>query len=77
MTGTAQATRGEPVARATKVFARTGASTSTPATRPSRGSGWRNLARALADANVIPGDSMQSLGAFVAAELGLSIDACM
>ena len=38
--------------------------------------GLRNLARALADAGVIPDDSMQALGAFVAGELGLSIDAC-
>lgn len=38
--------------------------------------GLRNLARALADAGIIPDDSMQSLGVFVANELGLSIDAC-
>ncbi|GAB4442044.1 MAG: hypothetical protein Kow00120_10810 [Anaerolineae bacterium] len=39
--------------------------------------GLRNLARALAADGVIPDDSMQALGAFVAAELGLSIDACL
>jgi hypothetical protein len=39
--------------------------------------GLGNLARALYDAGVIADDSMQALGAFVAAELGLSIDACM
>jgi len=38
--------------------------------------GLRNLARALAEAGVIPDDSMASLGAFVAGELGLTIDAC-
>ncbi|MBY5920314.1 hypothetical protein [Ferrimonas balearica] len=39
--------------------------------------GLRNLARALADVGVIPDDSMASLGGFVAAELGLEIEACM
>jgi hypothetical protein len=39
--------------------------------------GLRNLARQLYEANVIPDDSMAALGAFVAAELGLEIDACM
>lgn len=39
--------------------------------------GLRNLARALAELGVIPDDSMASLGAFVAAELGLEIEACM
>jgi hypothetical protein len=38
--------------------------------------GLRNLARALFEAGVLEDDSMQALGAFVAAELGLSIDAC-
>lgn len=38
--------------------------------------GLRNLARALDEAGVIPDDSMQSLGAFVADQLGLSIEAC-
>lgn len=39
--------------------------------------GLRNLARALAEAGIIPDDSMAALGTFVANELGLSIDACM
>jgi hypothetical protein len=39
--------------------------------------GLRNLARALYDAGVLPDDSMQALGVFVANELGLSIDDCM
>jgi hypothetical protein len=38
--------------------------------------GLRNLARSLADASVLDDDSMQALGAFVARELGLSIEAC-
>ena len=38
--------------------------------------GLRNLARVLADAGVIPDDSMQSLGVFEVGELGLSIAAC-
>ena len=39
--------------------------------------GLANLARVLADLGVIPDDSMASLGAFVAAELGLEIEACL
>jgi hypothetical protein len=38
--------------------------------------GLRNLARTLYAAGVLPDDTMQALGAFVAAELRLSIDAC-
>jgi hypothetical protein len=38
--------------------------------------GLRNLARALHEGGVIADDSMQALGAFVAGELGLEIDAC-
>jgi hypothetical protein len=39
--------------------------------------GLRNLARSLYEAEIIPDDSMASLGAFVATALGLSIDACL
>ncbi len=39
--------------------------------------GLRNLARALYKDGVIPEPTMQALGAFVVAELGLSVDACM
>jgi hypothetical protein len=39
--------------------------------------GLRSLARVLYDAGVLPDDTMQALGAFVADQLGLSIDACM
>ncbi len=38
--------------------------------------GLRNLARALHDQGVLDDDSMQSLGAFVADELGYEIEAC-
>jgi hypothetical protein len=38
--------------------------------------GLKNLAEALYDAGVIDAPTMQALGAYVAAELGLSIDAC-
>ena len=38
--------------------------------------GLRNLAVALYEAGVLPDDSMEALGTFVAAELGLSIEAC-
>lgn len=39
--------------------------------------GLRNLARSLAAAGIIADDSIASLGAFVAAAEGLSIDACI
>jgi hypothetical protein len=38
--------------------------------------GLRNLARSLHEQGIIEDDSMQALGAFVADELGLSIEAC-
>jgi hypothetical protein len=38
--------------------------------------GLRNLARALYDQGLIEDDSMQALGAFVADELGLTVEAC-
>lgn len=38
--------------------------------------GLRNLARALYDQGVLENDTMQALGAFVAYELGLTIEAC-
>lgn len=39
--------------------------------------GLRNLARLLYDLGIIDDDTMAALGAYVAEELGLSIDACM
>jgi hypothetical protein len=38
--------------------------------------GLRNLARSLHELGVLEDDSMQALGAFVAAEEGLEVDAC-
>jgi hypothetical protein len=64
--------------QATKVFAQTGEMgehSSSFAGDPRLG--LRNLARALYEQGVIPDDTLQALGAFVAAELGLSISACM
>jgi len=63
--------------QATKVFAQTGEMGKHASQQPSPRLGLRNLARALFEAGIIPDDSMYSLGVFVAAELGLSIDACM
>ena len=62
--------------QATKVFAKTGAMGEHASQQPTPRLGLRNLARALDDAGVIPDDSMQSLGAFVADALGDSIEAC-
>ena len=62
--------------QATKVFAQTGEMGEHSSQQSNPRLGLRNLARALADAGVITDDSMQSLGVFVATELGLSIDAC-
>jgi hypothetical protein len=63
--------------QATKAFAQMGEMGQHASQQPTPRLGLRNLARDLADAGVIPDDSIQTLGAFVAAELGLSIDACM
>lgn len=63
--------------QATAVFAQTGEMGEHASQEPTPRLGLRNLARALYDAGVLPDDSMQSLGVFVATELGLSIDACM
>lgn len=63
--------------QATAVFAQAGEMGAHSSQQPTPRLGLRNLARALADAGVIPDDSMAALGVFVATELGLSIDACM
>ena len=62
--------------QASAVFAEMGLMGQHASTQPNPRLGLRNLARALAELGVIPDDSMASLGAFVAAELGLDIDAC-
>lgn len=63
--------------QATKVFAQMGEMGQHAAEQPTPRSGLKNLAEALYDAGVIPAPTLQALGAFVAADLGLSIDACM
>lgn len=62
--------------QATAVFAQMGEMGAHSSQQETPRLGLHNLAVALADAGVIPDDSMASLGQFVAAELGLSIDAC-
>jgi hypothetical protein len=62
--------------QATKVFAQTGVMGQHASEQATPRVGLRNLARALADQGVIEDDSMASLGAFVAAELGLDVAAC-
>jgi len=63
--------------QATSVFAQSGEMGEHSSQQPTPRLGLRNLARALYDAGVLPDDSMQALGVFVANELGLSIDDCM
>ena len=63
--------------QATKVFAATGELGQHASSEPTPRLGLANLARALFAEGVIPAPTMQALGAFVAAQLGLSIDACM
>ena len=62
--------------QATKVFARTGTMGEHASGEPTPRLGLARLARALHEAGVISEPTMQALGAFVASELGLSIDAC-
>jgi hypothetical protein len=62
--------------QATKVFAKTGEMGKHASEQPTPRLGLKNLAKALADAGIIPDDSMASLGVFVATDLGLSIEAC-
>lgn len=62
--------------QASAVFAQTGVMGEHASEQPTHRLGLRNLARALYDAGDIPDDSMQALGAYVANELGLSIEAC-
>lgn len=72
-TATPQACWGQ----ATQVFAQMGDMGSHASQEPTPRLGLRNLARALYDAGVLPNDTIQALGVFVATELGLSIDACL
>src|SRR6516162_11829669 len=63
--------------QATKVFAATGELGQHASSQPTPREGLANLARALFDQGVIPAPTLPAPGAFVAAQLGLSIDACM
>jgi hypothetical protein len=62
--------------QASKVFAQMGVMGEHSSSFATPRLGLRNLARALHEEGIIADDSMQSLGAFVADELGLSISAC-
>ena len=63
--------------QASAVFAQTGEMGKHASQQPTPRLGLRNLARALYEAGVIPDDSIQSLGVFVADALGYSVEACM
>jgi hypothetical protein len=63
--------------QATRVFAAMGAMGEHASSYDTPRVGLRNLARTLYELGLIPDDSMQSLGAFVATAEQLSIDACM
>ena len=63
--------------QATAVFAATGELGQHASSEPTPRLGLANLARALYAQGTIPAPTMQALGAFVSAQLGLSIDACM
>lgn len=63
--------------QATQVFARMGAMGEHASSFETPRLGLRNLARMLHEQGVLEDDSLQALGAFVARELGLEIDACM
>jgi len=72
-TSTPQACWGQ----ATQVFAQMGVMGAHASEQANPRVGLRNLARDLYEAGVLPDDSLQALGAFVADALGLSIDACL
>ena len=63
--------------QASAVFAQTGEMGEHASQQPTPRLGLSNLAGVLYEAGIITEDSMQALGAFVAAELKLSIDACI
>jgi hypothetical protein len=63
--------------QATRVFAQLGEMGQHSSQQPTPRVGLANLARLLYDGGVIVEPTLQALGAFVADELGLAIDACM
>jgi hypothetical protein len=62
--------------QASAVFAQMGIMGEHASEFPTPRLGLRNLARALHEQGVIEADTMQALGAFVVAELGLDVEAC-
>jgi hypothetical protein len=74
--GVAQSSEQSCWGQATKVFAQSGVMGEHASEFETPRLGLRNLARALYEQGVIEDDSMQALGAFVADELGLEIEAC-
>lgn len=63
--------------QASAVFARTGVMGEHASQQETPRIGLRNLARDLYALGLLPDDSLESLGAFVAIEYKLSIDACL
>jgi hypothetical protein len=63
--------------QATKVFAQLGEMGPHASQQTTPRLGLAGLARSLYEAGVISEPTLQALGAFVASDLGLSIDACM
>lgn len=63
--------------QATAVFAQFGVMGEHASEQPTPRLGLANLADLLFEAGIISEGTMQALGAFVAAESGLSIDACL
>ncbi len=75
---TAQAQSGQSCwGQATAVFAQTGEMGKHASQEPTPRLGLKNLAAALHSQSVLPEPTLQALGAFVADQLGLSIDACL
>jgi len=72
-----QADGGSCWGAASAAFAQLGEMGEHSATQPTPRIGLRNLARSLYEAGVIPDDSMDALGTFVAETLDLSLEACI
>lgn len=76
--GGAEASEPDCWGQATAVFAQMGEMGEHASQEPTPRAGLRNLARQLEQLGIIPDDSMESLGVFVAQSLApLTIDACL
>ena len=62
---------------ATQVFAQLGEMGAHASQQPTPRLGLRNVARALYEADLIPDDTLQALGAFLSSAFGLSIESCL